>query len=69
MDKNDSLYTVENDGTITRWYVWGWVGRNIAVSTVKNAKLKDYKKYYELEDIGKTIFLTRKEAKESKNKK
>lgn len=33
-----------------------------AVATVKNAKLRDFKKYYRMSDIGKTIFFTRKEA-------
>lgn len=37
----------------------------ICVSTVKNAKLKDYKRYYDMNEIGKKIFLSRKEAKDS----
>lgn len=64
MNKNQTLYTKEKDGTIQKWYLWGWVGNRIAVSTVKNAKLKDYKRYYDMSDIGEKIFLTRKEANE-----
>lgn len=47
-----------------KWYLWGWVGNRIAVSTVKNAKFKDYKRYYDMNDIGKKIFWTRTEANE-----
>ena len=65
MDTNDRLYTRESDGEIARWYVSGWYGPQFAVSPVRNAKLKDYKRYYHMNDIGKTIFFTRKEAKES----
>ncbi len=61
-DKNCPLYTKEPDGTIQKWYVWGWTGPMFAVSTVKNAKLRDYKRYYRMSDIGKTIFFIRKEA-------
>lgn len=64
MNNNQTLYTKEKDGTIQKWYLWGWVGNRIAVSTVKNAKLKDYKRYYDMNDIGKKIFLTRTEANE-----
>ncbi len=63
MDRNDRLYTKEPDGTIARWYVFGWYGPRFAVSPIRNAKLKDYKRYYHMDDVGKTIFLTRKEAK------
>ena len=65
MDTNDRLYTKEPDGTIARWYVCGWYGLDFAVSPVRNAKLRDYKRYYHMDDVGKTIFVTRKEAKES----
>lgn len=65
MDTNDRLYTKEPDGAIARWYVYGWYGPNFAVSPVRNAKLRDYKRYYHMDDVGKTIFVTRKEAKES----
>ena len=65
MNTNDRLYTRESDGGITRWYVFGWYGPRFAVSPVRNAKLKDYKRYYHMDDIGKTIFFTRKEARES----
>ncbi len=65
MDTNDRLYTRELDGEIARWYVVGWYGPRFAVSSVRNAKLKDYKRYYHMDDIGKTIFFTRKEARES----
>ncbi len=62
MNINDKLYTKEPDGTVARWYVFGWYGPRFAVSPVKNAKLKDYKRYYGMEDIGKAIFMSRKEA-------
>lgn len=64
MNNNQTLYTKEKDGTIQKWYLWGWVGNRIAVSTVKNAKLKDYKQYYDMNEIGEKIFLTRTEANE-----
>lgn len=65
MDYNDRLYTKETDGTIARWYVFAWYGPRFAVSPNRNAKLKDFKRFYHMNDIGKTIFLTRKEAKEA----
>lgn len=68
MIRNDTLYTKEKDGTIQKWYFDAWVGNMFSVSTVKSAKLKDYKKYFDLDDIGKTIFLTRKEAREAEIK-
>lgn len=64
MNINDRLYTREPDGTIARWYVFAWYGPRFAVSPVRNAKLRDYKRYYHMDDVGKTIFFTRKEAKE-----
>lgn len=66
MNKNDRLYTKELDGTISKWYLDSWYAPRFSVSPVKNAKLKDYRKYYHMDDIGKTIFLTRKEAQEDK---
>lgn len=63
MTENQALYTKETDGTIQKWYLWGWVGNRICVSTVKNAKLHNYKRYYDMNEIGVTIFLSRKEAK------
>ena len=36
-DKNFPLYTKEHDGTVQKWYVFGWYGPRFAVSTVKNA--------------------------------
>lgn len=63
MDTNDRLYTKEADGTIAKWYVFGWYGPHFAVSPVRNAKLKDYKRYYHMDEIGEKIFFTRKEAK------
>lgn len=67
MMKNDqTLYTKEKDGTIQKWYLWGRAGNQIAVSTVKNAKLKDYKRYYYMDDIGEKIFLSRTEANEKR---
>lgn len=63
--KTKTLYTKEKDGTIQKRYLWGWVGGNrFAVSTVKNAKFTDYKRYYDINDIGKKIFWTKIEAKE-----
>lgn len=39
--KTKTLYTKEKDGTIQKWYLWGWVGGNrIAVSTVKMQNLQ-----------------------------
>lgn len=61
-DKNFPLYTKEHDGTVQKWYVFGWYGPRFAVSTVKNAKLHDYKRYYHMDDVGKTIFTSRKQA-------
>ena len=63
MDSGDRLYTKEADGTIQKWYVQAWVGPMFSVSTIKNAKLKDFRKYYHMDDLGKTIFFTRREAK------
>lgn len=63
MDRNDRLYTKEPDDSITTWYVFGWYGPRFAVSTVRNAKLKDYKRYYHMDEIGERIFFTQKEAK------
>ena len=63
MDRGDKLYTKEPDGSVATWYVCGWYGPRFAVATVKNAKLKDYKRYYHMEEIGERIFITRKEAK------
>lgn len=62
MDRNDRLYTKELDGTIARWYVFALYGPHFVVSPVRNAKLRDYKRYYHMDDVGKTIFSTRKEA-------
>lgn len=62
MDINDRLYTKQKDGTIQRWYVSGWYGPRFSVSAVRNAKLHDFKKYYHMDDVGKKIFFTRKEA-------
>lgn len=64
-DKNCRLYTKEPDGTIQRWYLWSWYGPRFAVATIRNAKLKDYKRYYHMDDVGKTIFLSRKEARQA----
>lgn len=65
MDKNTRLYTKEADGTIARWYLFAWYGPRFAVSAVRNAKFSDYKRYYHMNDVQKTIFLTRKEAKDA----
>ncbi len=62
MGTNDRLYTKEPDGSVQKWYVFGWYGPRFAVSPQRNATLSAYKRYYHMDDIGKTIFLTRKEA-------
>ena len=62
MDRNDRLYTKEEDGTVAKWYVDAWYGSRFSVSPARNAKLKDYKRYFHMDDIGKKIFFTRKEA-------
>lgn len=61
-DRNCPLYTKEPDGTIQKWYLFSWYGPNFAVSTVRNAKLHHFKRYYNMDDVGHTIFLTREEA-------
>ena len=61
-DKNFPLYTKEPDGTIQKWYLFSWHGPRFSVSTVKNAKFHHYKRYFHMDDVGKTIFLSRKEA-------
>lgn len=63
MNYNDKLYTKEAEGTINTWYVFAWYGPRVAVSPVRNAKLKDYKRFYHMNEIGERIFCTRKEAK------
>lgn len=63
MDRNDRLYTREADGSVAVWYVFGWYGPRFAVSPTRNAKLKDYKRYYHMDEIGERIFISRKEAK------
>ncbi len=64
-DINCPVYTKEPDGTVQKWYLFGWYGPNFAVSPVRNAKLRDYKRYYSIDDVGKKVFLTRGEAKRS----
>lgn len=61
-DTNCPVYTREPDGTIQKWYLYGWYGPNFAVSPVRNAKLRDYKRYYNMNDVGKTVFLKRQEV-------
>lgn len=65
MGQGDRMYTKEPDGTVQRWYVWAWYGPRFAVSVEKNANRSAYKRYYHMDDVGKTIFLTRKEANHS----
>lgn len=67
MDRNKQLFTLERDGTVQKWYMFAWYGNRFAVATKKNAKLRDAKKYYCIDDIGKTIFLTRKDASAAAN--
>lgn len=64
-DRNCPVYTKEPDGTIQKWYVFGWYGADFAVSPVRNAKFCDYKRYYNINDVGKTFFLKRQEAVKS----
>ena len=56
------FYTKEADGTIQRWYLFGWYGDSFSVAARKNAKLRDFKRYFKESDIGVKIFLSRKEA-------
>lgn len=65
-DKNCPLYTKESDGTIQKWFLFGWYGPNFAVAAAKNAGLSAYKRYYNMNDVGKTIFITRRQAQASK---
>lgn len=59
------FYTKEADGTIAKWYVYGWYGSRFSVTPRKNGKLRDHHKYYDMADIGKTIFASRREAERS----
>lgn len=63
LTNNCPLYTKEGDGTIQKWYVNSRYGDEFSVSTVKNAGFSDYTRYYHADDIGKTIFMSRKDAK------
>ena len=65
MNINDKFYTKETDGTVATWYLYGYYGDQFAVSSVRNAKLRDYKRYFNKNDIGKNIFRSRKEARAS----
>ena len=55
-------YTQEHDATPHRWSLFGCYGDTSSVAPRKNAKLRDYKRYYSAADIGQTIYTTRKEA-------
>jgi len=66
MDRNTRLYTREADGTIATWYLDAWCGPRFSVSPKRNAKMRDFKKYYHMDDVGKLIFLSRKEAETCK---
>lgn len=63
MKAGDVFYTKEGDGTIQKWYVWGCIVNTFAVSARKNDGFNCYRRFYSISDIGKTIFRTRKEAK------
>lgn len=65
MDKGDRMYTKEADGLVQKWYVYGWYGPRFAVTVTKNARLSNYKRYYHMNDVGKTIFCTRNEAQKA----
>lgn len=62
MGENKKLYTHEPDGTISTWYLCAWYGQRFSVSPKKNAKLRDHKRFYHMNEIGDRIFTTRKEA-------
>lgn len=62
MKKNDRLYTKEADGTIQTWYFDRGYGNQFSVATVRNAKLRDYKRYFDYDDVGQLIFLSRIDA-------
>lgn len=66
MEQGDQMYTKELDGSIQKWYVWAWYDTRFAVTTIRNAGRSAYKRYYHMDDIGKTIFCTRKEANRCK---
>ena len=65
LEENQRLYTKQLDGTIAVWFVFSQRGDDFCVSPRRNAKRRDYRKYFTIADIGKTIFLTRKEAREA----
>lgn len=62
MDKGDKIYSIEQDGTIQKWYVCGWIGNRIGATIKQNPKLRDYTKYFDTNDFGKTFFCSRKDA-------
>lgn len=62
MDVNDRLYTKDADGLVSTWYLCAWHGPRFSVAPIRNAKRSTYKKFFHMDDIGKTIFLTKKEA-------
>ena len=62
MNYDQVFYSVENDGTIAKWYVTAWFGSRFAVTPRKNGKLWDYHRYYDMADVGKTVFATRQDA-------
>lgn len=62
MQENDRLYTKEPDGTVELWYLWAWFGPRFAVAKTRNANRAAYKRYYHMDDVGKTIFTSRKDA-------
>ena len=59
---NDPLYTKEPDGMIQKWYVWAKRGERSAVAPVRNARLSAYKAYFFMNDLGRCIYRTRREA-------
>jgi len=62
MQENDRLYTKEPDGTVELWYFWAYSGPRFAVAKTRNANRAAYKRYYHMDDVGKTIFTSREDA-------
>ena len=62
LQENTSLYTKEIDGTVEHWFVYSLCGFDFAVTRTRNAKRSAYRRYYSIDDIGKTIFQSRTDA-------
>lgn len=66
MDKGDKIYSIEQDGTIQKWYVCGWVGFMIGAALTPNPKMRDYTRYFDMNDYGKAFFKSRKDAEKAR---